>query len=412
MKWRILFVDDEPNVLQGLQRMLRGKRDEWDMDFAEGPQAALKILETKIIDVVISDIRMAGMNGVEFLTKVMEQYPYVARLALSGQADEQLTLQAVSPVQQYLSKPCEAEALIKTIERICALRDQVGGKDLMTLVMQLKTIPSIPSLYWEIVNELNKEEASLKKIGETISRDVGMTARILQLVNSAFFGLRREVGDPTHAVNLLGLDTVKNLVLSIQVFSAYDDLELESFSLDALWHHSMQTGMFAKDIAKVQGADRHLVENSMGAGMLHDVGKLILAANLPAEFGTAVKLAEEKKISIPEAELATFGATHASIGAYVLGLWGLPEAVVQAVAWHHSPSECPNAPSQFSALTAVHAANIIDHGTGGPEARYPLSEIDTAYIEKLHLSHRLDAWRDLCEGLEAEASKEEERKAG
>ncbi len=397
MNRRVLFVDDEPKILDGLKRMLRSMRKEWDMHFSNNAIEALKLLEEESFDVVVSDMRMPCMDGAAFLTEVMERFPQVARLALSGQADEELIMRSVRPVHQYLSKPCEAEALKTTILRVCALRDQLNGEDLKQLTSQLKSIPSRPTLYAKIIEELESENASIKKVGQIISSDMGMTAKILHMVNSAFFGLRRNVSDPAHAVNLLGIDTVKNLVLSIQVFSAFEDIKIPGFSMEKLWQHSANTALFAKEIARSMEADKETVDDAFGAGMLHDVGCLIMASSLPEQYAKTFALAEAANLNLRDAEMKVFGANHAQVGAHLLGLWGLPDTFVEAVAFHHDPGEIAGA--KFTSLTAVHLANVYDSLINPSSGGGIAPEFCHKHLEAIGVAGRLEEWQTLCETL-------------
>ncbi len=398
MSRRILFVDDEKRVLDGLKRMLRSMRREWDMHFASSAAEALELLRQHSFDVVVSDMRMPGMDGAQFLTEVMNDFPQVARLALSGQADEQLILRSVRPVHQYLSKPCESEALKATIHRVCSLRDRLQCPILSELVSQLKTIPSRPTLYAKIVEELESEEPSIQQVGEIISSDLGMTAKILHMVNSAFFGLRRHVSNPSHAVNLLGLDTVKNLVLSIQVFASFDAHATGGFSIDKLWRHSMNTARFAQRICMTLGLSEGVADDAFGAGMLHDVGKVILATNLPAEYQQVLSFADSEGIPDIEAEQQILGADHAQVGAHLLGLWGLPDPFVEAVAFHHAPKGL--ADEQITALTAVHVANVLDQRIQPPLSRGLEQPLDDAHLRLTGIADRIPEFEKHCRALD------------
>jgi HD-like signal output (HDOD) protein len=221
--------------------------------------------------------------------------------------------------------------------------------------------------------------------------DMSMTAKMLQLVNSAFFGLRRHVSSPGEAVKLLGLDTIKALVLSMQIFSHFDHQQEGAFALDILWQHSLATSTCAKRIAQEEQQDRQVVDHAFMAGLLHDVGTLILAANLPDLYRAARVQAQAHGTTVWEAERALLGTTHAEIGAYLLGLWGLPDPIVEALAFHHCPSACPD--QHFSPLTAVHIANALVHTEDSPEAGGTAVALDSAYVAQLGLSERLSTWR-------------------
>jgi HD-like signal output (HDOD) protein len=391
---KILFVDDEPKVLQGLQRMLRSMRQEWEMSFAENGVQALEILKEKPFDVIVSDMRMPGMDGAELLKKVMQQFPQVVRLILSGQSEPEMIMRAMGCTHQFLSKPCDPELLKATVSRAFALRDLLANEALKQLVLQIQSLPSLPSLYVELTQELQSPDASIKSAAEIISRDVAMTAKILQLVNSAFFGLREHVSSPVRATSLLGLDTVKALALSLQVFSQFDRATLPGFSLSELWSHSLHVGKFAKQICKSATQDHNMCDEALIAGLLHDTGKLVLAANLPREYAKAMTLAREEGIAVEQAEQRVFGASHSNVGAYLLGLWGQPDSVIEAVAFHHQPSQ--SASPTFSVLTAVHVANSLDHEQStGPDAAIT-SLLEDGYLAPLGLSDQLSSWREIC----------------
>jgi len=399
---RILFVDDEPNLLAGLRRMLRPMREEWEMGFASGGEEALGFLANEPFDVVVSDMRMPGMDGAQLLSEVKQRYPQVVRIVLSGHSEKETVFRSVGPAHQYLAKPCDPRQLKDVISRACALRDLLSEDSLRNLVSQMSTIPSLPETYTEIVKELQSPEASIKEVGQIISKDVGMTAKVLQLVNSAFFGLRRHVSDPAQAASFLGVDTLKALVLSIQVFSHFDAVEIEGLCLDTLWTHSVMTGALAKRIAAVEDVPEELRDHAFLAGLLHDAGKLIIAANLAEPYSKILAAVEHERLAFAEAERRILTNTHAEVGAYLLGLWGLADPIVEAVAFHHEPSRCMG--EGFTPLTAVHVADALYHESSRPgDAK--VSVLDTEYLEQLGLADRLPAWRgrtaDIAQGASA-----------
>lgn len=221
-KRRILFVDDEPLVLKGLQRMLRGMRGDWEMYFIDSAPKALAILDKYRFDAVVTDMRMPEMDGAQLLNEVMRTHPDVVRIVLSGEMDQEMILKTVRSSHQYLNKPCEPEVLKLTLKRAFALRSLLNDDRLKKSVAGIDSLPSLPTLYLEIMEELQSPNSSFKKIGAIISRDIGMTAKILQMVNSAYFGLCRKIGRAEEAVGYLGMETVKSLVLSAKIFSQFD----------------------------------------------------------------------------------------------------------------------------------------------------------------------------------------------
>ena len=256
MKKCILFVDDEVNVLQGLRRMLRSMRCEWDMQFAESGEQALALLKKVPAEVVVTDMRMPGMDGGELLQRIKELYPHVVRIVLSGHSEKEMVMKAVQSAHQYLAKPCNADALKGTITRAYALRDILRQESLRRLVSRVGSLPSLPSLYTELLEELQSPRSSTDAAGRIIARDLGMTSKVLQLVNSAFFGLPRHIETPSQAVRLLGLETVKALVLGIEVFSKFSNDCAPYFDLQGLWSHSLTVGAVAKALAKFEKRGR------------------------------------------------------------------------------------------------------------------------------------------------------------
>ncbi|MBI3987310.1 MAG: HDOD domain-containing protein [Lentisphaerae bacterium] len=393
----ILFVDDDVNVLNGLQRMLRSRRQEWEVHFAAGGEEALRLMETGVFHVVVSDMRMPGMDGRELLTRIRQNYPDTVRIILSGQSDRDILLKSAGLAHQFLSKPCDAEALKRTVESACGLRDVLKSETLRGLVSRIDVVPSLPGPYLQLLEELRSSEASIAKAGAIISRDMGMTAKILQLANSAFFGVRQHVTDPAHAASLLGLETIKALVLSVQVFKQFERQVLDSFSIAELWHHSVAVGAYAQVIVRTEALEESFVNNVLTAGLLHDIGKLVLAVKFPADWKAALRLMAEKSLDFCDAEREIFGASHAEVGAYLLGLWGMSSPVVEALAFHHAPSLSGG--SSFELLTAVHVANLFDNEMRAPEQGMKSGVCDLAYLERIRRADRLPGWKKLCQTM-------------
>lgn len=393
MKKRILFVDDEPNVLRGLRRMLRGQREEWDMAFAGGGEEGLALMQQRPFDVVVSDMRMPGMDGAEFLCEVMRRYPNVVRLVLSGHSEWELIMKSLGPAHQYLTKPCDADQLKATVTQAFALRELLADPNLRALVARMDSLPSLPALYQRIIEALRSPDASCKAVGEIVSQDPAMAAKVLQLVNSAFFGLPQRVSRPSQAVTLLGLDTIRALVLAVHVFTEFDQRQVNALSLDLWWLHCLTVGTLAKRIAQTEVQDRKVWDDALLAGLLHNIGELVLVANLPEEYVAVRERAAHGEVDVLEAERQVFGATHAEIGAYLLGLWALPDPIVEAVAFHHQPSRSHN--RGFSPLTAVHAAHSLCSAAFATDDATPDEAFDVDYLNALGLAERTAVWREL-----------------
>jgi putative nucleotidyltransferase with HDIG domain len=388
VKRAILFVDDEPNVIDGLRRMLRNMRDRWEMYFAGSGEEALKILETTPIDVIVADMRMPQMDGATLLARVQERYPHVVRIMLTGHSDKEMTLRSTKSAHQFLAKPCDGETLRYTIERTCQLRELLRDKKLLQVVTGITVLPSLPSLYRELIREMEAPDASLKKIGEIVAQDMAMTAKVLQLVNSAFFGLPQRVTNPVQAVTLLGLNNLKPLVLYIHLFEAFETTPGSGRVIEALWEHSVAVGSLAREIARLEKADREVTDEALTAGLLHDIGKLLLL-RLPDCCEKLKGLADREGDWSPTDEYALIGTSHAELGAYLLGLWGIADTVVEAVAFHHQPGN--SVADRFTVLTAVHVANGLVK-----EGDCSLQTVDLDYLRRLGLEQKVTRWAELC----------------
>ena len=229
---RILFVDEEQYVLKALKRSLRPMRDDWDMQFVVSPAAALQRLEGTATDVIVTEAVFSSADGISFLKAVRDRYPACARIILSGYADRDLILQSVDLAHQYLAKPCEDDALKATISRALIMKDLLDNAALKQVVSRIESLPSVPALYMELLEELRTENSTIARIGDIIAKDMGLAAKVLKLVNSAFFGLPRRITHPAKAVGLLGIDLIKAIVLTAGTFDQFRQVRIAGFCLD------------------------------------------------------------------------------------------------------------------------------------------------------------------------------------
>ena len=392
-KKKILFVDDEPNILSGLKRMLRSMRNDFDLRFAENGKEALAIMEDSDFDVVVTDMRMPGMNGAELLTKIQKRHPDTIRIMLTGQADEASILRTVGVAHQFLAKPCESEQLKTTLIQARALHELLSQDALKKIVCQLGNLPSLPEVYAKLCKAMADPEISLAEIAIIIEEDMAMSAKVLQLVNSAFFGLFQQVESPARAVHLLGVDTVKNLALGVGTFS-----EVKATSsllpIKRLWAHSITVGTLAKQIALSETEDKELIDHCFLGGLLHDIGKLVLLSKMTKKYEEALLLAEAEQLTLCSAEKKIFDTVHGDIGAYLMGLWGMPGSVVEAIGFHHRLDDYPN--KKFTPVVAVHAANAIYYEHRPKEVIGVPHTIATTSLQALGPTDTINEWRELC----------------
>lgn len=390
-KTRILFIDDEPQVLQALRIVVKSMAGQWEMAFVESGEEALRLMAQHPFDIVVSDVLMPGLSGAQVLNEILKLYPRTIRLILSSYADEEAIVRCVGATHQALAKPFDVETLRGTLQRIYHLKERVQNEKVRTLLSTIASVPSMPAIYFQLLEAVQSPYCTVQRIGEIVASDPGLTAKMLQLVNSAFFGFANKVSNAETAALLLGVGVIRSLALSVHLFSAFNADVCHGFSLERVWYHSLQVAQLARKIVELEGGGEKLMEEAFTAGLLHDVGKLVLAHYWPAEYSDAMAQARRLQRPAFEAEQELFQAGHAEVGAYVLDLWGLTISLVEAVAFHHTPAQ--GSDRRFNALTAVHIANVLEQEHSAEEDGLPPSQLDISYINELKLADCVRFWR-------------------
>lgn len=391
-KKKILFVDDEPNILQGLKRLLRSHRHEWDMAFVESGEAALEKLAHEEFQIIVSDLRMPAMTGVALLDHVKERYPNMVRFILSGHGDTDMIIQSVGVAHQFMAKPCDADRFQEAIGRALRLQKLLNPEQIQGIIKDGASLPTLPELYRELTAVLQSPSCSADKISQVISKDVTVTAKVLQLVNSAFFGLSRRIDSIPQAVGLLGAETISNIVMMSQVFAEFDRRKVEEFDIRGIYAHSLTVGAAAARMAKAAGLNRKQADEAMLAGMVHELGKLVLVNSDNEEWQQLYRGRGQLTRPFHEEERERLGTTYAEVGAYLIGLWGLSNEVVEAVAYHTRPADAL-ASGRFGSLAALHLANtFITNRQTDFEGRL---ELDLDFIASGGMADRIDEFEQI-----------------
>ncbi len=380
MKLSILFVDDDLDILQGYKNMLFTMRKKWELFLAPSVTKALEILNNNKIDIIIADLKMPGLDGNDLLNIVKEKWPNIIRIVLSGQQDYSQILTTTQNAHQFLSKPCDGSMMKAKIQRTYMLQGYMRDQKLKEIISGLDNLPTLPKIYLDLEKALSSERSSMKEIAGIISHDITITAKILQLVNSAFFGLPTTIANISQAVQYLGINIIKSLVIYIKVFSMVDEAPEQRNFYSHIWEHSYKVANAAKAIAIAENFDQTEVEEAFLSGLLHDIGKIIMTKldNYPEKV---IAHAKNNNLNFSDAELDLFETSHAEAGAYLLGIWGLPDRLVESVAFHHFPSLITD--MKFDTLTALHLANSIVGGT----------EFDHDYINVLNIQNDIPKYR-------------------
>jgi HD-like signal output (HDOD) protein/ActR/RegA family two-component response regulator len=388
---RVMFVDDEPQLLESLRDALRPWRHRWNMTFAPGGTAALEALECEPFDVVISDMRMPGMDGATLLAEVQRIQPTSVRIVLSGWAEQEAVARAAGVAHRFLSKPCEVDELVRVVQRSCGVNALVEDEELRRAAAGTGRLPSVPRLYLELTALMNDPDATLADAERLVEQDAAMAAKVLQLANSAYFGRARSVDGVGQAIGFVGLNALKALVLSAEAMTAFAPARpIDGFSIERLQHHSALVARITRRLLD----DRGQQEGAVAAALIHEVGLLVLASRAPDYLAEAIAVAENEGRALSDVERELRGFTHAEVGAHVLGLWGLPHAIVEAVAYHHDPAAAHD--PQLDAVTAVHVANVLadeieaEHDV---ERTRPPLQLDMPYLAYIGVADRVEGWR-------------------
>ncbi|HEX7862129.1 MAG TPA: response regulator [Verrucomicrobiae bacterium] len=354
---RVLFVDDDPvlrDLYSGIAPMLK---EQFEICTAATGKDGIKALTERPFDVVVSDLTMPGMDGVQFLGHVVRTQPDAARIIISGYLDRLKISQCLFVGHRYFNKPCDIKALGQLLLRLADFRQIVQNQKVRKVIGGLGSLPGPPDTYVRLEEVLNSAYSSLNDVAEVVEQDLRVTAKLLQIVNSAQFGIARQIVSPTEAVQLVGVEVVRGLVLGLQAFTIYKSNK-KAPPID-LWNHSLRIAMNARRIAQAQGLPHEQCEKAFLGGLLHDIGKIVLVANVPEEYNEVKAMAKSCRMPLHEAEFQRYGANHAQIGAYLLALWGIQEDVVRIVEHHHALDRFPNS-EDFLPLAAVHAAHALE----------------------------------------------------
>lgn len=335
MKRGILFVDDDQNVLQGIARLFTTWHGDWHILLAGSAEQALEMMEQSPVDVVVSDMYMSGMGGLEMFRRIREKYPGVMRFFLSGRIEEEKILDGLHCAHQFLSKPVDLVQLKDAIIKALIWKEMLDHEELQKYIAGLVNLPSLPAIYQQLLAELNSPNAALDRIGSLVASDVAMTARVLQCVNSLVYGLPQKISNVRQAVVMLGLETLRALFLYTHLIdilkprSGARQKEYEMF-----WQHSNAVALRARELVLSLGGSRLLAERSFVVGLLHDIGKLVLL-----KYNEFFPKTEDYSLVggeiAREKEREIWGVTHEPAGAYLLSLWGIAPEICEAVAGHH-----------------------------------------------------------------------------
>jgi HD-like signal output (HDOD) protein len=253
------------------------------------------------------------------------------------------------------------------------------------LIGRATHLPSLPKVYTELQKEINSSDPDIAKAAALVEKDPALTVKVLQLVNSPMTGLRHNVTDVRQAATLIGLRRLTSLVLASGVFKSLSPLDERLIA--RLWRDSLIVGGVARMIIFQEGHDTQTVDEAQLAGLLHDIGEVVLFQNWRDDYMKIDGAHRERD------ELEFFGATHADISGYLCSKWNLAESVVNAAGFHHVPSRQPSGDG-VGVTTAVHVARALFDAGMDAEA----AAIDLEHLEDLGVAYRVDFWASQVAG--------------
>lgn len=393
-KLSVLFVDDDARMLSSLGRLVSARRLDWAVRSATGGREALNALKELSCDVIVCDADLHDMSGSALLAQVKDRWPMTLRILLTEQMTSKPASSLLKAAHQLLAKPCPADQLVEAVESVSALRSLYMNEAVLAIVHRLEHLPVLPRVYVELVEELRRSACSAASLGTIIARDMGFAAGILKIVNSPYFGLSRRVESPQQAVSFLGVGILKGLVIYERVFKTMDPGKYPGFNVERLWAHCLDTARCLKAVAKSAGLGGRDLDHAFSAGLLHDIGKVVLAEGCPAEFREVLGKSQAENLPLAEAEAALLGVTHAEVGAYVLGLWGFPQAVVDAIAGHHEPCRS-GAPKVLTA--ALHCVDVFIHDRYVRQTGHSSHVLNPGCLDLHGGQDALDAWKGVVD---------------
>jgi len=276
------------------------------------------------------------------------------------------------------------------LERTFAARERVKDQQLQTVVISLKSLPSLPQVHHLLLMELESNRGASAVIGQMVAQDAGLSVKVLQLANSPLFGRDYVVSSPAEAVLCLGTSMIAAIVLSQSLFKHYHAHAHPEFCLERVWSHCWKTAALAQCYCREKGLPRQVQEEVFLAGLLHETGRLILMDNFPAEYQSACNAARQAGSPLGPRLREVFQAAPCEIAAYLLDLWGMPGTAVAAVSFQENPEKEKTA--GFTPSSALYIADKIGTGESPPDP-FPAEEWNAAYLRSIGCAEDIESWK-------------------
>lgn len=395
MTHTILFVDSDENVINGFKRLLRKERSRWQTYFVNTAAEAIGLLQSMPVDLLVADIMMPDMKGDQLFQRAAEKFPSTIRIVLSGYTDDAAFKTAINVSHQYLTKPCTPELLKETICQVLSIQECMCNNKLCELIGDINQLPSLPKVYRELQREMSKESSNAHTIASIFSKDPSLSAKLLQVINSPYFGIQRKISNLDEAICIIGTRRLSYIVLNDFVHSTFK-VENTQFlgHLDYLAKDSLRTAELARQISLKERQSEDRPDQAYLGGLLHNLGLLIFMSKLPDQFAKLVETVNQSDDAVDEIERRIIGFTHSEAGAYILGLWKIPPRIIESILYQYHPMKTNY--DGMNALTAVHVATALHNPPVAPKfSRLFTLQLDLEYLERVGKLERLPVWEQM-----------------
>lgn len=330
---KILFVDDEDRILQGLKRMLRPLSSSYELLFASSADEALKIICKEKINIICSDMKMPQKDGAQLLAEIQNIAPSTIRLVLSGQAEESHILRALPYAHQYLPKPCDAINLRETIENVSYLSTKLPNAKIRESILRIRAIPSSKNVLVEFLALLGNTKPSVEDLAELAKMDIGISTKILHLISCGFLRAKTTACSMTEAIKIVGIDILKRLVDEYPIF--YHPTDTESIKLlEHINELAVLLGISLEEYSRTENFPAPELNYLRGLSLLS--GRIILATEYPTLYTAYFTQNPKQRSSLIEFEKNAFGLSTLAISAAINYLWGVTR-IFEGTKGEHQP---------------------------------------------------------------------------
>lgn len=392
---RILCVHVDPARLEQMRRTLLERQPEWQVRLEATTATAFDAVRDWKPDAVVTAMCPPDVDGFDLLARVRDEAPETIRVAIGGPSLSESSLRSLKVAHRVIPEDAGALDLVEALRRALLLRDLVSPQPLRQVLGELGSLPPVPRVYAELTRRLADPSVSVLELGELVSEDMTLSAQVLRMANSAYFGRDRAVTGLTDAAARLGTRLLRSLVLGAELYGGFPVPRQFVGEIEELQKHAALVARIASGLEPRATWN----DDAFTGGLLHDIGKIVLASRMPDRWEAILRESRETGRPLDEIETERLGAHHGTIGACLLGMWGLPAVVLEAVHGHHGASL--EVPQRLNPARAVALADRLAHDVTESEA---MREKRPVLPLALITDPRWTWWREMAEQMAADNS--------